>query len=398
MLLNLPKKISIKNNYFMLDIRHNKQRHRLLTIFEAIEDNLPKVENLLNKIKKDLNKNLFYISNYEKYFKNIGVLKSLDAEYSKNSRTAPLKMKDLIQKEATSYYNRVHKGTLGLATYENYIYAINLHTIPFFSNYYLHEIDGNILEKFIKTIPFSRKRIELIFRPLKNIFDDAVRKDILVANPLTKIDPKVYLEICPNSDYEVNPCSQYEIEKILANCKHETIQNFIQFGFWTGMRIGEIFALEWSDISFESETISITKSASIKGIIKTTKTPAGVRELEMTPKAKEALLKQYNISGNQNDRVFLTPNKCTWKKTSTFGEYWKQALMLAGIKYRNPYQMRHTFISTMLLLGNNPMILYKMVGHKNPKIMYEKYARFIKYKSTQKLLITTDTVPKLVPN
>lgn len=107
----------------------------------------------------------------------------------------------------------------------------------------------------------------------------------------------------------------------------------------------------------------------------------------MTPRAKEALMNQYLITGKESDRVFLSPSGRSWIKTSAFREYWKAALTLAGVDYRNPYQMRHTFIIYMLSIGNNPLVLYQMVGHENPKIMFDKYARFIKYKGDKKLLI-----------
>ncbi len=108
----------------------------------------------------------------------------------------------------------------------------------------------------------------------------------------------------------------------------------------------------------------------------------------MTQQAKEALLAQFEITGSLDSRVFLSPKNRPWIKTSAFREYWKKALLIAGIEYRNPYQMRHTFISYMLSIGNNPMILYRMVGHENPKIMFDKYARFIKSSSNKKLLFT----------
>lgn len=372
----------------MLDFRFDDKRLRVVTTISADEDNLPKVENLLNKLKKDLSKNQFYLNNYEKDFKTPELLAHLDADFQGEANSKPRqKMVDLLQKELEIYETRVKKGTLGRATCDNYIYAANLHSIPFFSNYSLDEVTGDILEGFIRKLPFSRKRIELIFRPLRNIFQYAVRKQIISNNPINEIDPNIYLEVCPNSDYVVNPCNQDEVNLILAACKHDTIRNFIQFGFWTGMRIGEIFALQWSDISFDNETISITKAASIKGIIKEPKTKAGIRTLEMTPKAKEALMNQCLITGKENDRVFLSPSGRPWIKTSAFREYWKAALTLAGVDYRNPYQMRHTFISYMLSIGNNPLVLYQMVGHENPKIMFDKYARFIKYKGDRKLLI-----------
>jgi integrase len=187
---------------------------------------------------------------------------------------------------------------------------------------------------------------------------------------LDDIDNDIYLTTSINSDYEVKPFTLVEIQKILDGCKHEAIRNFIKFGFWTGMRIGEIFALEWSDIDFDLELISVTKSSSVQGLIKAPKTKSGIREIEMTPKAKTALLAQLQITKNLSHKR----------------EYWKKALDKANVPYRNPHQMRHTFISYMLSIGNNPLILYRMVGHSDPTVMYKKYARFIRQNGGEKLL------------
>lgn len=380
-------KRGVKKNFFMLDLRYNEQRYRAVTIFEATEDNQPKAENLLNKIRKDLVKNLFFLSNYERYFKTPEILAPLDLEQAKIAEIVP--MNQLINKELDDYKTRVKVGTLGLATYENYIYAANLHTLPYFSNYNVNEVTSEVLEEFIRKLPFTRKRIELIFRPLRKVFRKALKNGLISANPIYDIDADVYLSVIQDSNYEVRPFNNDEIERVISACKHNAIRNFIQCGFWTAMRIGEIFALEWSDINFATDKISITKSATIKGGIKGPKSDAGIRILEMTSQAKEALQAQFEITGKKSGRVFLTPvHNRPWKKTSAFREYWKAALTLAGVEYRNPYQMRHTFISYMLSIGNNPMVLYQMVGHKNVKIMFEKYARFIKQHDDQKLLFT----------
>lgn len=84
------------------------------------------------------------------------------------------------------------------------------------------------------------------------------------------------------------------------------------------MRVSEIFALEWSGISFDTENISITKSASIKVIIKEPKTKAEIRYLEMATQAKEALTSQYLITGKGNGPVFLTSKSRSCKKPVHF--------------------------------------------------------------------------------
>ena len=144
-------KRQIKQNYFMLDFRHAKNRYRLVTTYVANEDNLPRAQNLLYKLKQDLDKDRFFLSNYERFFKNPEILEPLDLELTKALDIKP--MSELIQKELDDYKTRVAVATLGLATYENYIYAANLHTLPYFNNFNVHEVTGEVLEEFIRKLP-----------------------------------------------------------------------------------------------------------------------------------------------------------------------------------------------------------------------------------------------------
>lgn len=267
---------------------------------------------------------------------------------------------------------------MSVATFDAYVYATNLHLLPFFENVSLDEIDEEMIEKLISKLKFTRSRVRLILRPLNQILEKSKKSGLIKVNPIAELSSNAFDLHTVASDYEVNPFTSDEIKAILNHCKHETIRNILAVGFNTGMRIGEMFALTWPDIDFNAETISVNKAASIKGIIKEPKTSSGVRTIEMIPEAKAALLAQYEITGKDNNQVFKTPLGKIWIKTSLLGEYWRKALTSAGVSYRNPYQMRHTFISRMLELGNSPLVLYPMVGHKNAKIMFEKYARFIK--------------------
>ncbi len=105
----------------------------------------------------------------------------------------------------------------------------------------------------------------------------------------------------------------------------------------------------------------------------------------MTLAAKEALLAQSKLTVNK-ERIFLIPTGKIWSKLDNLGRYWRTALSAANIKYRNPYQMRHTFISMMLQFANSPLVLYKMVGHTNSEMIYKNYARFIKQEVGKKIL------------
>lgn len=388
-LLNLQSGLRIRRNNLMLDFRHEEVRYRVVTKFAAEPENFKKASKLLASIKLDLERECFHLDNYKKLLINPEILEMLDKNYA--VQLGQVNMEDLIDEQLEYYQSRVLAKTLALATYEGYAYIINLHLKPFFRNVPVDTIDNLMLEELIKKLPFTRKRISCILRPLRPIFKKAKKRNQIKLNPMDDIDNDIYLTTAVASDYEVKPFSLTEIQQILDNCKHASIRNFIKFGFWTGMRIGEIFALEWSDIDFKREIISITKAASTHGFIKQPKTKAGIRNLEMTSQAKEALKEQFKITGKDpHGRIFKSPvHNRPWIKNSAFREYWEDVLAKAGIEYRNPYQMRHTFISYMLSIGNNPMVLYRMVGHSNPSIMYNKYARFIQQSGGEKLLKTS---------
>jgi integrase len=50
---------------------------------------------------------------------------------------------------------------------------------------------------------------------------------------------------------------------------------------------------------------------------------------------------------------------------------------MVKVKYRNPYQMRHTFASMMLSRGENPLKVAKYLGHKDTEMVTKIYGKYI---------------------
>ena len=77
--------------------------------------------------------------------------------------------------------------------------------------------------------------------------------------------------------------------------------------------------------------------------------------------------------------MFLNPR--TGKAWETDGQLrktaWIPALRKAGVRYRNPYQTRHTYASMMLSAGEDPTWLAKQMGHKDWAMIRKIYARYI---------------------
>lgn len=56
---------------------------------------------------------------------------------------------------------------------------------------------------------------------------------------------------------------------------------------------------------------------------------------------------------------------------------WEPVLKRSGVRYRPPYQMRHTFATLAIAAGENINWVARMLGHKSPVVTLEKYNRFI---------------------
>ena len=56
---------------------------------------------------------------------------------------------------------------------------------------------------------------------------------------------------------------------------------------------------------------------------------------------------------------------------------WEPLLKRLGVRYRPPYQMRHTFATLAISVGENINWVARMLGHKSPVVTLEKYNRFV---------------------
>lgn len=56
---------------------------------------------------------------------------------------------------------------------------------------------------------------------------------------------------------------------------------------------------------------------------------------------------------------------------------WVHAMKKAGVRYRRPYQTRHTYASMMLSVGEHPMWVAKQMGHSDWTIIARVYGRWM---------------------
>ena len=141
----------------------------------------------------------------------------------------------------------------------------------------------------------------------------------------------------------------------------------------TGIRIGEVCALKWSDINLTSETISINRTVEriyvIDGderhtelVIGTPKTKNSIREI---PISKELMKLIRPLKKLVNDEYFVITNEAKPTEPRTYRNYYKQLLIQLGIPPLKFHGLRHSFATRCIESQCDYKTVSVLLGHAN---------------------------------
>jgi len=227
---------------------------------------------------------------------------------------------------------------------------------------------------------YSRSTINNTRTLLREAFDLAVLSEIINVNPVVAVRPPKVLK----AKKKQQPFTLDEIDLILNNC-HGNLKNFLGISFFTGMRGGEILALRWEDIDFSTDTISITKTVS-RGMINSTKTASGERDIEMIPQVRQYFEAQRLETGLKNSFLFLKTDMKSYHGSNVwFYKKFKDLIKKLGLKDRSMHNTRHTFASIMLNNRIEPLWVSATLGHKSLDVTLGVYTHYMPKKEKMKI-------------
>lgn len=178
-----------------------------------------------------------------------------------------------------------------------------------------------------------------------------------------------------NSEGAPDPFSMEEIAAIMSELDGP-MANQMSFSFWSGLRTGETIALRASDLQLDKNRILVRRSLS-RGILKTTKTDKQ-RWVNLLPPARQAIEAQLVQFKAPDGWGFPNPfTRQRWKNESKITKRWTKALEHANVRYRRPYQTRHTYASMMLSAGENVMYVAGQMGHADWSMLVKVYGQWL---------------------
>ena len=293
---------------------------------------------------------------------------------------------DLLRKQRQIYEQQGENGTIEASTLLGYVKAIKNVLIPKFDKMTLAELTPSLLREWLSGMGVTAKTARNRLTPLRSMLDDAVNDELLEFNPLDRIALKKLLrQTSAKSDYEVDPFNHEEVAAVLKACRSDE-RHMIQFWINTGLRPGEMIALSWGSIDFvgrrvrvEANQVTGFRDGKVSRVSKGPKTEAGKRDVELSNDAWSALIAQKAVTFVGGGQIWLNPRSGQpWGSDAQIRRtMWEPLLKRAGVRYRNPYQMRHTFASTLLTAGANPFWIATQLGHVDGEMVFKIYGRWI---------------------
>lgn len=264
------------------------------------------------------------------------------------------------------------------STYDTYRKIVIGKLDPWFGKLKLAELKRKHVRDKLSVYPAGNKTLGNIQSILRAALTDAVDDDLIEVNPLAGYTYRKKKELKSPED-EIDPFDRVEQSAILAALEGQG-RNLVQFAFWTGLRTSELVALEWGDIDLLRGVVRVSRAQTQNADEpEATKTDAGRREVKLLGMATEALVAQKAHTYLKGKEVFQNPQTLErWAGDQPIRKtLWQWALKRAGVRYRYPYQTRHTYASMMLSSGEHPMWVAQQMGHSDWSMIIRRYGRWM---------------------
>lgn len=212
-----------------------------------------------------------------------------------------------------------------------------------------------------------------------------------VADGVIERNPAESLELPKRSRKEIDPFTLDEANRIIERLyQHEhwpsTIYAaFYEFVFFTGMRLSEALALRWDAVDLTKRVAHVCRTVALGVIEERTKTGCdrfvllNERALHALAFAKAYAERRKSGAGRVTETPYVFPpskNNEYVKQTSDLHHQWRPVLKALGVRYRPPYNCRHTYATICLMSGMNPAFISQQLGH-SVQMLLSTYARWI---------------------
>ncbi len=295
--------------------------------------------------------------------------------------TVPRDQRMTIAEAGDLYLNHLEvvKGRKA-TTLEDYRTILHRNLVPFLAGRSVDRVEPSDIAAYVS----AKMRAGLSAKTVRNhctfaggLFGFAVRKGWATTNPVNAEDlPEV-----PHDD-EIHFLTHEEMEALFraadgGDALGPTDLVIYLTAATTGLRMGELLALQWKDVDWSAGSIRVRRSYT-RGAFSTPKSAKSARVVPLTDRLAGALERHHQASAFQgaSDLVFPHPTSGEVIDSSAMRRRFHAALARTGVRRVRFHDLRHSFGTSMAAAGCPIRALMAMMGHATmaTTLRYAAYA------------------------
>lgn len=272
------------------------------------------------------------------------------------------------------------------STYMRYKQLIDKHISPSLGKFKLDRISTQLVERFANDKlkcgrldgkgGLSPKTVTDIITIIKSSMDYASYNGFSITCNLSKLSIK-------KKDKEMRVLTteeQKQLTTVLLS-KTDLSKPGILLSLYTGIRIGELCALRWENLSIENKTLRVretmqriqspetTEKAKTKIVITEPKSKCSIRDIPL-PDFLLEIIKEFQ---NSPKSFVLTGERSKYIEPRTLQNRFQRYVSESGIQQANYHSLRHTFATRCVEVGFEIKSLSEILGHANVNITLNRY-------------------------
>jgi integrase len=234
----------------------------------------------------------------------------------------------------------------------------------------LDVLDGPTLDALYADLEaggLARSTVHLIHTQLHRALKDAVAWDLLVRNPSDLVDP-------PKPARRVlTTWSADQLRTFLAGVAEDRLAALYQLAAASGMRIGELVALEWPDVDLDGQYLMVRRSKTATGRRRVELDPATIAVLRAHRRRQATERLAFGAGYRDHGRVFSRPDGEPLNPDAVSIQFKRRAARL-GLPLVRFHDLRHGWATMALEAGEHPKVVAEQLGHASVRVTLDTYS------------------------